>query len=126
MLTAFQVAACEAIALDLMEQHGLTGPDVPEDKRWTFKWDNAKRRAGQCNETQRVISISRPITELWGAERMRDTILHEIAHAIAGARHRHDRVWQAIAASIGARPVASIKQTADMQLPPTRRRRRTR
>lgn len=30
-----------------------------------------------------------------------NTILHEIAHAIVGAKHGHDRVWRAKALEIG-------------------------
>ena len=30
-----------------------------------------------------------------------DTLLHEIAHALAGHRHHHDDVWKAAARAIG-------------------------
>ena len=32
---------------------------------------------------------------------MTDTILHEIAHAIAGPQHGHDAYWRRIAAALG-------------------------
>jgi predicted SprT family Zn-dependent metalloprotease len=38
-------------------------------------------------------------------EEIRDTILHEIAHALVGPGHGHDEVWQRKCVEIGARPV---------------------
>lgn len=35
---------------------------------------------------------------------LRDTILHEIAHAIAGIKAGHGPVWRAVARKIGAKP----------------------
>lgn len=35
---------------------------------------------------------------------LRNTVLHEIAHAIAGHRAGHGFAWQAVARTIGARP----------------------
>ena len=32
---------------------------------------------------------------------MKNTLLHEIAHALAGHEHNHDEVWKATARSIG-------------------------
>jgi hypothetical protein len=32
---------------------------------------------------------------------VRDTVLHEVAHALAGPQHGHDRVWRSIAVRIG-------------------------
>ena len=37
-------------------------------------------------------------------EAIKDTVLHEIAHAIAGGRHHHDRVWVACCNKIGCEP----------------------
>ena len=39
-----------------------------------------------------------------GPEEVRDTILHEVAHALVGPGHGHDTVWKATAAQVGARP----------------------
>lgn len=39
-------------------------------------------------------------------DEMRDTILHEIAHAIAGFDAQHGPAWQAVARKIGAKPVS--------------------
>ena len=45
---------------------------------------------------------------------IRDTLLHEIAHAIAGPGHGHDAVWQTAArgASAARRSAAAPSRTA--------------
>ena len=81
-----------------MADHGLA--------TWAFRFDRAVRRAGQTNFTTRTISLSKPLTELCDEAQVRDTILHEIAHALAGPAHGHDQTWRSIASSLGARPRA--------------------
>ena len=61
------------LALDLIAEH--------LDDDWTFQFDNAKQRFGQCRPLQKVISMSAPLTRLNSEEEVRHTILHEIAHA---------------------------------------------
>lgn len=72
---------------------------------WTFKIDRCKRRFGNCSYNRRTISLSGPLTLLNSESEVRDTILHEIAHALVGRGHHHDITWQQKAASIGARPI---------------------
>ena len=55
-----------------------------------------------CRFGKRQIGLSRPLTELHSEEEVRDTILHEIAHALVGPEHGHDRVWRAKARAIGS------------------------
>lgn len=79
---------------------------------WTATLDNARRRFGVCRMSKKQISLSRHLCELNSDAEVRDTILHEIAHALAWVRHGencgHDKRWQAICVEIGARPVASF------------------
>jgi predicted SprT family Zn-dependent metalloprotease len=82
-----------ATAVHMMHEHGLTD--------WRFEWDRAVRRVGACNYRRRVISLSRPLTERAPADIIRNTILHEIAHALVGRGHGHDWVWKLKARSIG-------------------------
>jgi predicted SprT family Zn-dependent metalloprotease len=82
-----------AMAEKLLQEHGLAG--------WRVQLDNAKRRAGVCRFTDRTIGLSGPITELHGEAEVRDTVLHEIAHALVGPEHGHDAVWRATALRIG-------------------------
>ena len=81
------------MAEELLLEHGLIG--------WRVQLDGAKRRAGICRFSDQVIGLSAPLTELHSEDEVRDTVLHEIAHALVGARHGHDRVWRATAVRIG-------------------------
>lgn len=83
------------LAVKLMDHHGLL------DKGWTFKFDKAKRRYGCCNYTHKVISLSAPLTEIRDMSNAKNTILHEIAHALVGRGHGHDNVWKQKALEIG-------------------------
>lgn len=60
---------------------------------WTFKWDRALARNGQCDYTHKTISLSRPLTERRDEAAVRMTILHEIAHALTPG-HGHGYVWK--------------------------------
>jgi hypothetical protein len=81
------------LATDLMTRHGLA--------RWRLTFDDAKTRAGVCRPDRREIGLSRPLVSLYSPGQVTETILHEIAHALAGAGHGHDAVWRAIAIRIG-------------------------
>ena len=58
-------------------------------------------RAGICRYTTRTIalSVSYVLQAHWND--IRDTLLHEVAHAIVGPGHAHDAVWQTAARRIG-------------------------
>lgn len=81
------------LANRLLLEHGLTG--------WRVELDGAKTRAGVCRYADQVIGLSAPLTLLHDAEEVRDTLLHEIAHALVGPEHAHDRVWRVTALRIG-------------------------
>jgi len=85
----------EQLALKLMKQHGLIG------KGWKFKFDKAKKRYGCCMHSKRIISLSSPLTQIRKDDKVRNTILHEIAHALVGCGHGHDDVWRSKALEIG-------------------------
>ena len=78
----------------LMDEHGL--------HEWTFRFSAARGRLGECRERERLIRLSRRHAVNGDPREVRDTILHEIAHALAGARARHGPAWKAIAKRIGA------------------------
>lgn len=85
----------ETKALVLMEEHGLL------KEGWKFKFDKAKMRFGLCSYKKKTISLSKAIVELNDEEHVVDTILHEIAHALVGAKHGHNKVWKRKALEIG-------------------------
>ena len=68
---------------------------------WTFGFDNAKKRAGQCNWNTKRITVSRYLAAGAEDEDIHQTLLHEIAHAMAGSRAGHGAKWKATAESIG-------------------------
>jgi len=82
------------MATRLLEEHGLAG--------WSVTFDGAKRRAGVCRYERKVIGLSAPLTRLHSPTEVRETVLHEIAHALVGPRHGHDAVWAAQARAIGS------------------------
>ena len=86
------------MARQLMDEHGLTG--------WTLAFVEAKRRLGDCHFRHRVIRISRTHALEGSEEQIRDTVLHEIAHAIAGREVAHGPLWKVTARRIGATPRA--------------------
>lgn len=86
------------LALLLMAQHGIA------QQGWTFSFDNASIRFGVCRGARKEISLSRKLTLVNDESAVKDTILHEIAHALVGCRHMHDEVWKAKAREIGCRP----------------------
>ena len=82
-----------ALAEKLMAEHDLEG--------WSFQFDDASARAGVCIFDTQVIGLSLLYCLNSSDLELKETILHEIAHALAGPRHQHDRVWKEIARSIG-------------------------
>jgi predicted SprT family Zn-dependent metalloprotease len=81
------------LARELMDEHGLYD--------WTLRFDRSVKRFGQCRYSSRTISLSAPLVERNTIERARNTILHEIAHALVGPGHHHNRVWRSKAIEIG-------------------------
>lgn len=76
---------------------------------WVFRFDNAQRRLGLCVYSRKTISMGRVYVVAADLEHVRQTMLHEIAHALLGPAHGHDAAWRATAASIGY----TGKRTAD-------------
>jgi predicted SprT family Zn-dependent metalloprotease len=96
------------LAKDLMKQHGLI--------QWSFYFDHARRRFGKCDYTHRKITLSRPLTLLNSIDEVRDTILHEIAHALC-PKDGHGPRWRAICRKIGARPTRCYTDAAVVSPP---------
>lgn len=88
----------EAIARQEFLKHGLT--------TWTFGWARTKRRQGVCKYRSRRIEIAEYYARHNSREKVLDTLMHEIAHALAGPKAGHGPVWKAIAKKLGAIPRA--------------------
>ncbi len=87
------LTAAHDLATRLLAEHGLTD--------WRVEYDAAKRRAGVCRFATRTIGLSAPLTVLHDEAMVRDTVLHEIAHALVGPSHGHDATWARTARAIG-------------------------
>ncbi len=88
-----RLAVVSRLAEGLIRRHGLVG--------WSFQFNDALRQAGRCAYGIRVISMSRLFCLKAPVDEIRDTILHEIAHALVGPEHNHDSIWKTTARSIG-------------------------
>ena len=83
-------------ARKLMDRHGLD--------EWALRFNGARKKLGECRPQEKLILISR-VHALNGASgQLTDTILHEIAHALAGPDAGHGPAWKAIARRLGATP----------------------
>jgi predicted SprT family Zn-dependent metalloprotease len=82
------------LAIQLMTKHGIV------QQGWRFEFDNAKRRFGCCKYRSKRITLSVYLTELNEMSRVKNTILHEIAHALC-PKEGHNEVWRAKAIQIG-------------------------
>ncbi|MEU2202891.1 SprT-like domain-containing protein [Microbacterium oleivorans] len=88
----------ETLARTLMDEHGISD--------WTFAFDRATTRMGLCSWKNLRISVSRHYVEHADEVHVRDTLLHEIAHVLAGPAAKHGPYWKAAARRIGATPKA--------------------
>lgn len=91
------LAHAENLARDLMHHYGLDD--------WTFEFDRAKNRFGRCSYSRKLISLSKHLVALNDEDVVKDTILHEIAHALAPRGAGHGPEWRAMCVKVGAKPV---------------------
>src|SRR5262249_5717563 len=85
-----------ALAHELLTAHGLHD--------WSFRLNRSKVNMGLCKYGPRTIELSTHFVERNSDEAIRDTLLHEIAHALAGRAAGHGPLWKAMCLRVGARP----------------------
>ena len=90
----------EAYALEQMKKWDLIS------QGWKFIYNNRKRALGVCSYRKKTIELSKEFAIHNDVAEVHDTILHEIAHALAGSRAGHGRLWKQWAVKLGARPQA--------------------
>lgn len=83
-------------ARELMDRYGLD--------EWTLRFNGARKKLGECRPRQKLILISRVHALNEAPGQVTDTILHEIAHALAGPKAGHGPAWKKIARRLGATP----------------------
>jgi len=112
------------MAIRLMIQHDLSG--------WKFKFSRGKNILGFCQYTKgyeknwRLNKSTHAIGDCFIAlshhfvtindETNRDTILHEIAHALSPG-HGHDYYWKSVCVQIGANPERLAPKTIKSPVP---------
>ena len=98
-----ELSAAKQLALSLMKEHGFG--DLP------FSFHRMKTALGTCYFSGGMPTAIK-LSEYWvphlSEAEVRDTILHEIAHAMTPRDH-HGAAWRAAARRIGANP----SRTAD-------------
>ncbi len=84
----------QALAQELIQKY------VPH---YRFEFDERKIRAGATKFGEKVVSVSRRFAQSVQVPNhaVRDTILHEVAHAMAGYAAAHGPVWKRQAVAIG-------------------------
>lgn len=87
----------------LMDQHNLHD--------WSIRIGSARNIAGQCNFSRKQITISLFLANAMSTENVTDTILHEIAHALAGHEAGHGDAWKQTCVRIGANPTRTYNES---------------
>jgi predicted SprT family Zn-dependent metalloprotease len=93
---SLRALAARELACGLLALHGLHD--------WSFAFNRSKTNMGLCRYGLRTIELSIHFVERNSEAAIRDTVLHEIAHALAGREAGHGPLWRAICLRIGARP----------------------
>jgi hypothetical protein len=83
------------LAKELMHQFNLL------ETGWQFYFNDNRSRLGVCKERDLSIELSIFHVDNSPFESVKNTLLHEIAHAIVGCRHMHNHVWRSKAIEIG-------------------------
>lgn len=83
------------LATKLMRAHGL--------RKWTLSFCQSYSFMGDCEDKLRRIRLSAPWTLRCNKRQVRDTILHEIAHALVAPDMCHSANWYNTARLIGCR-----------------------
>jgi SprT protein len=98
----------ETLARELMAQHGLG--------HLRFEWHASNKAMGICHHvrcapfwvwTCAKITLSLGLVQVNDEAIIRNTILHEIAHAKAGHKAGHGPLWKLAAIGVGAKPNAT-------------------
>lgn len=102
-------ALAQDLAWKIMKGDNVLATDFVA-RGWTFSWDRSKTIFGRCFHHRRMITLSWHLTKLNTEEQVKDTVLHEIAHAICGQGHGHDMTWKLVAQQLGATPKRCSKE----------------
>lgn len=91
----------EILARYYMDLYGLLD--------WEFRFNKNKNMLGLCRYDDMLIEMSEGYVLHNNVAHVTDTILHEVAHALAGRGTGHGPRWKVVAARVGATPQACSK-----------------
>lgn len=100
---AKRLRAVVAEARELMDRHGVG--------MWALRFSGSRTSLGECRSRQKLILVSRTHALNGSPEQVTDTILHEIAHALAGPDAGHGPAWKAVARKLGATPRSCLPES---------------
>lgn len=92
-----------------LNKHGL--------QKWGVRLNNSGGTGylGFCDHTNQVIILNSHHVDIHTEPDIKNTIRHEIAHALVGAKHGHDEIWAAKASEIGCDNTSAC---SNLSLPP--------
>jgi len=86
------IEKAEQMAKELIKEH------CPE---YRFRFNKCHRACGLCKPSKKLIELSIDYAKLNDEEEVRDTILHEIAHALIPGAKSHGWKWKEKAKELG-------------------------
>jgi hypothetical protein len=86
-----ELAVVQMQARNLMDQYGLHD--------WTLRFGAGSKQAGLCERGLKRLTFSGPLFSIWTQDHCRNTILHEIAHALTTGHHTAE--WRRVFISMG-------------------------
>jgi len=110
MTTLEKIIFVRRLAHQLMDEHGLI------EDGWSFRISDTKRALGRCWNRRKVIEYSKYYLDE-SEDQIRDTILHEIAHALIDEKHGHDEVWRRKCVEVGANPDRTVDSSGLVSKP---------
>lgn len=114
-MAAMTFEECRELCFYTLEKFASKASNVHfgEADLWTFEVEDVSRRVyGYCNLNARRIVLSKKHFDNGTKEGIEDTILHEVAHALAGFEFTgkrlmvHGKLWKKWAVMVGATPKA--------------------
>src|SRR6187402_3208733 len=73
---------------------------------WKFKFCKSKNVLGKCSYNDEIIYISLYFAQVASLEDIKDVVIHEICHAIAGPNvQSHGKIWKALCIKHGCKPI---------------------
>jgi SprT protein len=88
-------AQVDQMALELFQAHGVIN--------YSFGFDRAIRRAGQCDYSKKRITLSKHFVATADLDQIHQVLLHEVAHALVGRSVGHGKLWKQQASLLGYR-----------------------